>query len=266
MRFVVHMTFFFLKDRFCYVNRILNELNKYPYPTDLFIHTNEPFALEDLIYYSNGQLMVYCYNMTNEHPFYLTWKCRGLLKEQKDQYDAYIYIEDDILIPVSAIEYWFQNKEKVMKYGYNLGFLRIEVDSNGIEHTSDIAMSPEGVSQQLHKIVYLEDKKYILNDQNTYCASWIYDKEEFSKFVESSFYDTRNIRGYGIREKSAIGLHGKHTPWYKGTLIPLLKDNQLDPGCRIYHLPNNYLLSPFGWKIFRLDEAVKVPEEEIVVI
>ncbi len=266
MRFVVHMTFYFRPDRLNYVNRILNELNKYPYQTDLFIHTNQSFPLEDLIYYSNGQLMVYCHDISNEHPHYLTWKCRGFLKEQKEQYDVYIYIEDDILIPVSAIEYWFQNKEKVMKYGYNLGFLRIEVDGNGIEHTGDMGTSPEGVSEYLTKVVYLEDKKYILNDLNPYCASWIYDKNEFSNFVESSFYDTRNIRGYGICEQSAIGLHGKHTPWYKGTLIPLTEDNQVDPGCRIYHLPNNYLLSPYGWILYRLDEVIKIPKEETVVI
>ena len=266
MRFVVHMTFFFRPERFHYINRILNEMNSYPFTTDVFIHTNEQFALEELIYYTNGQLIVYVHDISQEHPHYLTWKCRGLLKEQKDIYDVFIYIEDDILIPKSAIQYWFENKEIVMKFGYNLGFIRTEVNNDGVEYCGDMGTSPEGLSEYLTKVVYLEDKKYILNDLNPYCASWIYDKNEFGKFVESIFYDTRNIKGYGICEKSAIGLHGKYTSWYKGTLIPLTDNNQFNPGCRIYHLPNNYLLSPYGWIMYRLDEPIKIPEEEVTIL
>ena len=64
---------------------------------------------------------------------------------------------------------------------------------------------------------------------------------EFDKFVNSKYYNIQNIRGYGIREQSAIGLHGLHTDWYKSTLIPII-NNKLIECCKIYHMPNNYVL------------------------
>ena len=79
----------------------------------------------------------------------------------------------------------------------------------------------------LTKEVIIESQKYIINDKNPYCGFWIYDKLEFNKFVDSKYYDIRNVNGYDIRAVVAIGLHGVQTDWYKATVIPL-KENKLD--------------------------------------
>ena len=72
------------------------------------------------------------------------------------------------------------------------------------------------------------------------CAFWIYNKTEFNNFVDSKYYNINNISGYGIREQSAIGLHGINTVYYKNTLIPIV-NNKLIEECKIYHMPNNYV-------------------------
>jgi len=160
-----------------------------------------------------------------------------LMKNRQNDYDILIYIEDDILVPCKAIEYWLDNQENLALNNYNLGFLRIEIDDAGDEYVTDFL---EG--QYLSKTIFLNDKEYCVNDINPYCAFWIYSKDEFNRFVESKYYDMNNIDGYNFREASVIGLHGIKTNWYKNTIIPIV-DYNLTQDCKIYHLPNNYVNS-----------------------
>ena len=96
---------------------------------------------------------------------------------------------------------------------------------------------------------------YCVNNKNPYCAFWIYNKNEFGKFVNSKYYNINNILQYDIREKSAIGLHGTQTQWYKNTLIPII-NNKLIEDCRIYHMPNNYVLNKnTRFATIKFDEA-----------
>jgi hypothetical protein len=75
--------------------------------------------------------------------------------------------------------------------------------------------------------------------------------------VNSKYYNIHNIQGYDIREKSAIGLHGCHTDYYKNTLIPIV-NNKLIEECKIYHMPNNYVLNKnTSFATIKFDEAVK---------
>ena len=78
--------------------------------------------------------------------------------------------------------------------------------------------------------------------------------------MNSKYYNINNISGYDdhdIREQSAIGLHGIHTDYYNNTLIPIV-NNKLIEECKIYHMPNNYVLNkntPFA--TIKFNEAVK---------
>ena len=233
MRITKHISFFFLQERIIYINNIINETNKYEYPTDIYIHTNNINLIESMFNtYTNGSIKIIYHDLSNIHPFYLTWKCRDLLKEQKDDYDIFIYIEDDILVPYKAIKYWLQYSSKLIQMNYNLGFLRIECENN-IEYSTDL-------THKLNTSMYIDGRKYYVNNINPYCAFWIYNKNEFNKFVNDKYYDINNIPSYDIREKSAIGLHGVNTQWYKNTLIPVV-NNKLIDNCKIYHMPNNYV-------------------------
>ena len=235
MKITKHISFYFSTDRIIYINNIIDETNKYEYTTDIFIHTNN-IDLQESIFnnYTNGCITIIYHDLSNIHPFYLTWKCRELLKQQKNEYDVFIYIEDDILVPYKAIKYWLEYNEKIIEMNYNLGFVRIEVENN-IEYITDL------YGKKLDTVINLDKNTYCVNNNNPYCAFWIYNKNEFDKFVNSKYYNIQNIRGYGIREQSAIGLHGLHTDWYKSTLIPII-NNKLIECCKIYHMPNNYVL------------------------
>jgi len=217
-----------------YINRIIKKADDYNYATDIFIHTNKhDLSPGDFNDYTNGSLNIISHDLNGIHPYYLTWKCRDLLRQQKDDYDVFMYVEDDILIPEDAIEYWLRYNKKLIAANYNLGFLRIEIQ-DGEEYLTDL-------QSKLNTIIYLDGDPYVINNINPYCAFWIYSKEEFHRFLNHPYYDIDNIEGYHVREKSAIGLHGEHSSFYKGTLIPIIH-GRLDKNCRVYHMTNNYVV------------------------
>ncbi len=252
MSLCCHITFFYIIDRIKYINRIIDETNKYEIKTDLYIHTNkEDLKTDNLNTYSNGNLNIIWHDLTKiTHPFYLTWSCRPILHSQRDLYDYFMYIEDDMLVPYTAIKYWLKHSNDLIKLKYNLGFIRIETENN-IEFCTDL------YDEHLDTIINLNDIIYCVNNKNPYCAFWIYSKEEFNNFINSGFYQCYTINGYGTREQSAIGLHGKSTHYYKETVIPIV-DNKLDLDCRIYHMPNNYVVDKTNeFATIKFDEAIK---------
>ena len=237
MKICYHLTFYYDETRLKYINLILNEINNYQYVTDVFIHCNTNFQLDKIIKYSNGKIYIVTHNLNQENPFFLTWKHRDLMKKQLNFYDVFIYTEDDILIPKSALNYWQKYNEILNDNNYNLGFLRIE-KVNSIEYTTDIYYK-----YFFKKKEQINNQLYLINDINPYCAMWIYNKKTFSEFVNSKYWNisnTPNIKKiYGIRESAAIGLHGKGNNWFKNTVIPF-KNYELDEDCKIFHLPCNY--------------------------
>lgn len=268
MKICKHICFFYEESRIPYISRIIEEASKYPYQTDIFIHSNKIFPLTQFPKSQNVHLIGH--DFTNSDPFLLPWKVRDLMKTQKDAYDIFIYVEDDVLIPVNAIKYWEKYNSKLYPNKLNVGFVRIEVDSVGKEFSTDIQL-------QLPLILIYDNEIYCVNDGNPYTAFWIYGKEEFSEFVKSPYYDLPDIegkdvkgvhiRGYCIREAAAIGLHGildSSCLWYKHTVIPI-HSKTLDPDCRVYHLPNNYVNNPNTFfATLRFDEIVAFSEKDIV--
>lgn len=249
MKITKHISYYFREDRIQLVNNIIDETNKYEFNTDIFIHTNIKLDTSLFNKYTNGIITIVWHDLTDTNPEYLTWKCRELMKQQKDDYDIFIYIEDDILVPFKAIKYWLKYNEKLIENNYNLGFVRIEFENN-IEYITDLY----GV--QLDTVIKL-DELYCVNNKNPYCAFWIYNKNEFNKFANSNYYYIEAIPIYDIRAAAAIGLHGLYTNWYKCTLIPM-KDSKLNEDCKIYHMPNNYVSdksTPFA--TIKFNEAIK---------
>ena len=246
MKIANHICFFYSEQttsRVEYVNKIILETNKYVYQTDIFIHTNVEWSKDLLCAYDNGTITVIVHDLSNENPFYLSWKCRPLLLTQVDDYDIFMYIEDDMLVPTESINYWLKYKDMLLEQNYNLGFIRIEVNTEGVEYCTDVQFA-------LKNSICINDQLFINNDNCSYCAFWIYDKKEFIKWTNSHYYNPENIPFYSnlLREKSAYGLHKLDMVWYKATVIPI-ENNRLADECKIYHLPNNYA-NKITWSSF----------------
>ena len=237
MKLAKHVAFYYYELRVKFVLTMLSEANNYPVTTDVFIHTNkQDFWLSEFNDYENGNVKVIFHDLADDNPFSLTEKPRSMLKSQRNDYDVFMYIEDDILFPVSALRYWLCNNEKLIQMNYNLGFLRIETSKrDNCEYITDL------YGEKMDKTMHIGAQEYCVNDKNAYCACWIYNKEEFGRFVDSKYFNIENVDYDGdTRASCAAGLHGKNLGWYKQTIIPMNHGKPID-GCKIFHLSNNYV-------------------------
>lgn len=261
LKILFHIPFHYNEERFPYINRLIDEMNTYGYITDLVIHTNKLIDLSTILHKNTtGCIQTIYHDMTSQNPWYLTHKHRNVMENQKNKYDIFINAEDDILLPKETLEYWLKYKNKVMKHNYNLGVVRIEFDKNGVERLPDLGERKDKTDNAyLKNCVFIEDERFILNDRNPYCAFFIYDKFEFNRFVNSKYYDINNIQGYGLTESAAVGLHGRWTDWYRGTVIPLTSDNKLTSSCKIYHQTNKFAnLETCDWDFIEFDKIVQL--------
>jgi hypothetical protein len=259
MKIAVHITFFYNKSRFKYIKEVVENLLEIDYLVDIFIYTNKKFDLFENI--GNVNLLIYPYlsskilkfpfnSIFNNwglkqliHPYYLTWEHRQIVVENIDQYDIQIYLEDDIKFTSDNLKYWLTYNEIVLSSGYNLGFLRTEFDGSN-KFITDL-------TKPLTNIISINEQKFIVNDINPYCGFWIYSKKELKEFIKSEEWFFK-FKPYGIREKAAIGWHGKNMTRYKNTIIPLIENNnELETifHSNVHHLPNNYINHKFFCKI-----------------
>ena len=258
MRLAVHITSFQGKNynrRFVLLKKIVKIYKSISNKIDLFIHTNK---VSKKFYIKNVNYIYH--NLKGKNPFYLSWYCRPLMEKQENDYDGFIYSEDDILFSKKNFKYWTRFKDGCIKKNQNLGFLRIEKKNNKLFSTD--------LTKKIKYYIKIKNKKFAVNNINSYCGFWIYDKIEFKRFIKTKFWNLK-WRGknmyafYGIREMSAIGWHGKNMFRYENTIIPLKKGNELNSGCFVNHLTNNHALTnhPVG---FGSIEKKKILEKKLL--
>ena len=226
-----------------YLNQVVKSYLKINPHIEIFIHTNVNSKLLNK-YKKNNKINILKYNFKNENPRYFPWTCRKIMKKQKNDYDVFIYAEDDILFKKKNFNYWLKYKDICLNNNFNLGFLRYEISKSKKRYVSDI-LNP------LSKYIKINNKKFIVNDINPFCAFWILDKYEFNKFIKTKYWkfnwSGKSYRAYYDPEvMSGIGWHGLNMNRYKGTIIPF-KSKILNKNCYIHHLPNNYVHSRFNF-------------------
>ena len=237
------------KERFIFLKKIVKNYFLIDKKIKIFIHTNKitkKFKIKNVKYIKH--------NLHNTNPFYLSWKCRKFIKKQSNQFDCFIYSEDDILFTKKNFDYWLKFKDISIKNDFNLGFFRIEKNNKKIFSTD--------LTESLKYKISINDIQFVINNVNNYCAFWIYDKNEFKKFIKTRYWkfnwEGKSMHAfYGIREMSAIGWHGKNMQRYKATIIPLHK-KKLTTGSFVSHLSNNHAMSnhPVGFGSITKDKML----------
>lgn len=233
MNIAIHITHFYRPDREKYLLKVLEGIKTINEKVDVFIHSNK-----SLSYNAN----IHVHDLRGEHPYYLSWKYRPIMLEQRGKYDVYIYLEDDILFTNENLNYWKTYHDLCTKNDWYLGFLRKEQLGDSWVCTDII--------NPFSKKINIENKSFIINDINPYTGFWIADSNEFNSFSQKECFDLKQKAfGYDYRENAAIG----HIPTFKGSIV------LNEPGCFVHHLPNNYATdknSQFG-KI-KCDDAFKL--------
>jgi hypothetical protein len=238
VRILVHVAFHFDRSRLRYIKEVLRNISSYRVKECcIVVDTNSDatrFAFER--FGIPGQVRV---QAQLRHPFMLTWACREEFAKKIDEYDVFMYVEDDILVPFAAITRWHEELDRVRSAGFLPGFLRVELNRCGSLVSSDF-FSPASCSD----IVSLEGRRYLCPPY-PYQAFWIYDRTTMREFVESeSFWPRAPEQGnlQYIRERAALGLTFESSPLgsYSRHVIPLTSDGQVDSQAYVFHLPSNY--------------------------
>jgi hypothetical protein len=253
MDVAAHIAFYYVESRLCYIYKVLQSLAEIPQNIHVFIYTNKKFDLKSAysnmvieMKYVNYVELTFLNRATYKHipfvirrhidPYFLTWENRRYVERNIDKYDVQMYLEDDICFTNAAFEYWLKYKEFCKKNDYNIGFLRYEVNNDKI-YCTDLTSIPD-------KIIYIDGKLFLLNDNSPYCGFWIYDKSELYRFTKSKEWKFK-FKEYKIREKSAIGWNGVKMKRYKGSIIPLKVIDRntiaIHNDCKVHHLANNYI-------------------------
>lgn len=163
-------------------------------------------------------------------PFDLAGQHRRLFVDTMKNFDWYMYLEDDILIPLKSMVYFMNSFEKVWSKGFSPGFFRVE-EVGGKFYASDLIDAQETVS---------DSERFDAGDQEfvslvrPYHALWILPA---SILQQEGEHLLQNPPCLETRETYAsfpwCSLH--HKP-----AVPLLPDGRINPVSWVWHLPNNY--------------------------
>lgn len=241
----VHIPFYVdnnLKKKIILLNRVCKNYLKISPHLKIFVHTNK------IIKKNSKRINYIFHNFESDHPYKLTWKCRKLMFFQRNDYEIFIFGEDDIVFSKNNFKYWLKYKDICIKNNFNLGFLRVEINKkNNSLYSSD----------QIRRIKYYAslNGKNFGKLENTYCSFWIYDKNEFKEFIKTRYwrFDWKWYTLSGIlliREMAAVGWHGEDMNGlfmnrYVASIIPIINYN-LDKNSFIRHISNKYANAPAG--------------------
>ena len=221
--------------RFDYLKENIENLKTLTIKNDIFVHTHNEFLDDKKL---DARIIKHQINDNDLDKGFLTWKCRSLMEQQKNDYEYFSYLEHDIKFSELNLQYWLKYQDQLDKKNFHLGFLIYERNNSNNQNYSI------HIVRKLNKYLKIEGKKFVINDLENYCCFWIYNKDQFHKFLKSEWWSFKkrahNFRhNYGITERSSIGFHSFNMNYFKATLIPEI-DNQPDPNCFIEHMTNNY--------------------------
>jgi len=128
MRILVAITNFGWKNM-DHLAKLIKEYNSMSYHVDIVVFSNVPKDLGPDVEVRVG--------LPTRNPWSLPFGWKDLFKERRDNYDVFIYSEDDTLITQSHVEAFFRSSEELPEDKI-AGFLRYEVDSEGNKFCSTI--------------------------------------------------------------------------------------------------------------------------------
>lgn len=228
-------------DRLKHLYAVLKNLGKYECVVDVIIHTNsdelsyeflsnlltsESFGLNSLEVSTNDLLV---------HPFHLTWLHRKYISDNIENYDCFIYVEDDELIPWDNFKNYLDRFEELWSE-YVPSFVRIEYNAAGEAMVSD---TPHQIRLNEHNTYEIKGRHYAaLPFPVNYHGFWIMPqkalkesmKEDFVKLSEGREF-AASYTAWELGKRALLEIHKVEDKW-------LIKES-----CFSYHLPNNYAIS-----------------------
>ena len=247
------VTFHYNEDRFCYLKEVCNNFIGIAPEIYLTIITNvdDEFKLQKIKQLIKVDFFKLNFLLPKHlgHPFLLAWSHLNVFREQiKDSsFTHFLYIEDDIKVTKSNIEYWLRSRRILKSIGLIPGFFRYEINKNGNLYSSDVMSK---ISLYDCQKINLNEATYI-NITYPYQGLYIYDRELMLEHLNSSSscpdFDHHDgglfyMQSHDLRARAAFGLTFINIPIkYRSRIVLEIDQNHIiNINALVHHLPNNY--------------------------
>ena len=239
-RLLVHIAFHYVAERLTYIEQVLRMIDGYEFASiDVVIDTNTPeFELDALRFQPREPVSITrSVHEQLDHPFRLTWQHRVAMEKAIGDYDYFMYIEDDILVPFEALCRWREDSSKLDPLGYLRGFVRYEKNEAGT-----LVVTDQTRPARLWNFVSVGREVYY-HPRNPYHGFWVCGLGQMRRFMENLAWRDGNHAGWAVRERAAAGMTWAN-PRRHRTLIPVEVDGTVPSEVLVHHIPNNYALDP----------------------
>lgn len=175
-----------------------------------------------------------------DDPFKLTWVHRAEMQKRLGDFDAFLYLEDDIIIPQYTMRRWMQETRRLAAHGFLPGFVRVEESRSG-----ELMLADYLAPLERSAILRLEGRPY-LRTPYPYQACWVYDAAGMRELASQPDFLTGDVSNGDLRARIALGLQFTAVPEGAPSraLIPLTDTLQVAPDALVFHAPSNYAQLP----------------------
>ncbi|HBH86441.1 MAG TPA: methyltransferase type 11 [Syntrophaceae bacterium] len=205
-----------------YVQRLIDEYRSMPYEVAIVILSNIPKDFGHDVEVKVG--------LPEKNPRSLPFGHKQLFADRKDDYDLFIYSEDDTLITQRNIEAFLETQAD-LPVDHIAGFLRYEEDSHGNRFCSSMHSHFHWRPGSLRKY----RRHYYAYFTNMHSACFILTKEQLKRCIASGEFLVRPHEGrYALLESAATD------PYTQCGLKKVICISRIDDFL-LHHLPNDYL-------------------------
>jgi len=222
-----------------YLRRIIEEYYNMSFDVDIIIDTTYEIEFENKY---NNIIKQYIYPESIGQ--YLVFEHRKHMKKNCNDYDFFIYVENDHLITEENINEWIKITNNLPE-NYVTGFIQYEESDIG---KFDYLPGYNPACNQVitERNIELNGKKYF-TIHNMHQGCWMLTKNQLSKIVnEEKFCDktceSDKYQGYGVLENGASNIF--YLFGFNRKVLPYENLEKL----LIHHLPNKYLKLDGWWK------------------
>ena len=225
-----------------YLNTLLQSLREISYEKDIIVQSNIEKNLGDDI-----QCLI---GLPNADPRSLVFAHRQLFIDNLNNYDLFLYTENDILITQQNIEA-FLDISKMLPENQVLGFVRYEVNQENEIQLTDIHYQYHWTT----KSVQCVQSKIFAQLNNYHSACYLLTQSQLSRAIQSGNYDNfpRISGSGGILEAASAD------PFIDCGLEKVICLSDIDRFL-VQHLPNNYI-DKWGLNIKQLKLQIEAMKE-----
>jgi hypothetical protein len=263
-KLLICVTFHYKESRLQYVERVLGNLLSNYEDVDVVVETNSAQSEKALSIGFSDEMrkgsLSFNVHARLENDLFLAWMHRKTIMEKVNQYEEFMYTEDDILLPrKNYLDYMV--KFKMMWPDHIPSFIRIEEKDGSLYNTDAV----EATLVRARDVVKMEGMRF-LTLNNPYHGFWIMPREELKQSMNEHFCDITEQKVW-IREIAAsygLSPSKKHyAAWVskdvqKPGLVEIDSRGKIKPECYSYHLPNNYIdNTDFEFGKLRVEEITR---------